>query len=154
MPVKHRFLLLGAGLLLAAVVFGGCRSTAFNVAVEGTDNQNRCDDQNQGFIIDVVLLQLTSDAAFRRISPEEFWDNPSALGDDELERETKRLQPGAVWTLNKYKPDKEANFIGVAADFTCLDNQQRWRDVESTGDLRGRELQVRILEQRLDVSVR
>lgn len=142
------------GLLLLAVVLSGCRSTAFDIAVAGTTNQNRCEDQNRGFNTTVVLLELTSDATFlRSVSRQDFWENRTALGGDELSRTEKRLAPGEVWTLGKYKPSKEAAFLGLAANLTCPDGEG-WRQVRSIGALRGRELQVEIREDRVDVSVR
>ena len=154
MSVTHRFFLLSIGLLLAAVVLAGCGSSAFTIAVAGSDNQNRCEDQNQGFNTDVVIVELTSDATFlRSVTRQEFWQNRTALGGDELKREEKRLQPGEVWTIGKYKPGKETAFIGIAANLTCPDGEG-WRQVRSTDALRGRALQVEIRENRVDVSVR
>ena len=154
MSVNRYCCLSGIGLLLLVVAIGGCRSTAFNVAVAGTENQNRCEDQNRGFNTTVVLLELTSDAAFLRdVSRQDFWENRTALGSDELNRTEKRLAPGEVWTLRKYKPSKEAAFVGLAANLTCPDGDG-WRQVRSIDALRGRELQVEIREDRLDVSIR
>lgn len=142
------------GLLLLAVVLSGCRSTAFNIAVAGTDNQNRCEDQNRGFNTTVVLLELTSDATFLRgVSRQEFWENRTSLGGDELDRKEERLAPGEIWPVGKYKPSKEAAFLGVAANLTCPDGEG-WRQVRSIEALRGRELRVEIREDRVEVSVR
>ena len=141
------------GSVLVALLVSGCGSTAFNVTVAGTENQNRCEDQNRGFPADVVIVELLSEVSFLQVERQEFWENPNALGGDELKRQEERLTPGEPWEIAKLKPGKETRYIGVAANLTCPDGES-WRTVRSVEELRKRWLQVEIQEDRVNVSVR
>ena len=149
---KYSFYTLLSGVLLILLV-SGCGSTAFNVTVAGTENQNRCEDQNRGFPTDVIIVELASEVGFLQVDRQEFWENATALGSDEIKRRQERLSPGEPWDISKLKPSKETRYVGVAANLSCPDGES-WRAVRSVEELRKRWLQVEIREDRVNIFVR
>ncbi|HET6568053.1 MAG TPA: type VI secretion system lipoprotein TssJ [Rhodothermales bacterium] len=101
----------------------------------------------------VRIYQLSSDTKFQHTSIESFWQNDvDALGSELIGASQELvIYPEQTKTL-ELKLDKEAQFIGVAADLRSPD-PDRWRAVYPVREVRGKQIVVTVGEDRLQASM-
>lgn len=92
----------------------------------------------------ILIYRLKDDRTFLQTPVESFWQGTTKpFGDDMLAEEIKiQLIPNEIKTTEVTIP-KETNFIGIAADFACVENEG-WRKVHSFAVKRSKKLYVTV----------
>lgn len=139
----------GAWLLIVAIaqIVGGCKG-GLELTLAGEPDLN-----GGGNAAVVRVYQLSNDTNFRATPIESFWrDDRGVLGSEYVGHQQVLLYPDQETTL-PIEVDKQARFIGVAADLR-QPNQDLWRQVYPVSELRGNRVVVMVGSDQLTVEVR
>lgn len=142
-PQYPRVILVCACVITLLV---GC-SSPVEMMIQGNEQMN-----GGGNPAVVRIYQLSGEVSFTQATAEVFWENDVAQVSGELIGRPQDLTifPGDSRTI-EIEPSENAQFIGFAADLRNP-SPNRWRSIHPVSDLKGKEVTVEILEDRLDVS--
>jgi type VI secretion system VasD/TssJ family lipoprotein len=143
-----------AFLLAGLLLLGGCSATRDMFSSPPTTVHVIGDvDMNEGNAARVYIYELSGDTNFRTTTLSTFWsDDEEALG-DELIGVLRQwlLYPNQRETL-EFEVSEKTRYIGIAANLRNPD-RERWRSVHSVEEVKGEEIVVRIVEDRVEVEV-
>jgi type VI secretion system VasD/TssJ family lipoprotein len=144
MIVRSRHVVLFLACIL--IMIGGC-SSPVEMMIQGNDQMN-----GGGNPAVVRIYQLSGEVSFTQATAEVFWEDDIAQVSGELIGRPQDLTifPGESRTI-EIEPSENAQFIGFAADLRNP-TPNRWRSIHAVSDLKGKEVTVEILEDRLDVT--
>ena len=142
----------GIGVILIYGMFVmGC-GNQITLAMKGHKKLNTCGGE-EAYSVVVRIYQLKNDANFKLPTIESFWKNDEEAIGEELvgQKQEVMLHPGESKEI-KIKKEKEAKFIGAAADF-CKPDEDGWRQIYSL-DKGGKNLWVVVGDDRLVIEKR
>ena len=144
-----RKLQTGMLLVFVATLALACKGP-MEVAVSFTPNT----DMNGGNALQVVLFQLSNDAAFQNTPVDSFWESDNAVLIDDLVSAKQKITlfPDSPQTL-VITPEKNAAYVGIAANYRSPDTQG-WRVIYSVEELKGNAVELTAEENRFFARLR
>ncbi len=138
---------LAALLFFIAVTATACKGP-MELAFIGTQ------EMNGGNALEVVLFQLSSNAAFENTPAVSFWENDNAAlaGDLVSAKQKYTLFPESSQTL-EIKPVKGALYVGIAANYRFPD-AQGWRVIYAVDEIKGKAVRLTAGSDRLFAEIR
>lgn len=111
-------------------------------------------EMNGGNALEVVLFQLSNNAAFENTPAVSFWENDNAaLANDLVSTKQKyTLFPESDQTV-EIKPVKGALYVGIAANYR-FPSEQGWRVIYAIDEVKGKTVRLTAGEDRLFAEIR